>query len=221
MPQFHNRATLPAGITGLKAVLDPAFQIYPQPERTERQWAGWFSLYVDACGDLPTAALAAAMRAWVHSPESGKLPLPGQLRDAALKAEVPAVQALEKARAVIAYRADLERRAWDGTHRRIDPVVFKPDPPEVKAAAMAEYREARARAAAHAGAMRDPISEARRESLRAVQGQPAPGHHITQASLDAIRRQNGDPTWAADPYELERAAMADLADAELEARVGD
>lgn len=59
------------------------FALYPQPERSEGEWAAWWADYEEVLQDVPLASVEAAMRAWVARPTSEFLPKPGQLHELA------------------------------------------------------------------------------------------------------------------------------------------
>lgn len=93
----RDAAMRPASIDGLARVIADRFAIYPQPDRTEQEWASWWRAYHDALSDVPLASVEAAMKAWVRSPERF-MPNPGQLRDLASKQTIPEYLAAYRAR---------------------------------------------------------------------------------------------------------------------------
>lgn len=93
----RDAAMAPLTIEGLARVLTDRFTIYPQPDRSEGEWASWWRSYHDALSDVPNASVEAAMREWVRSPERF-LPNPGQLRELALKQSTPEFTAAWRAK---------------------------------------------------------------------------------------------------------------------------
>jgi hypothetical protein len=83
LPALRDVATHKAGEEGVSAVLGKRFVLYPQPQRSDAEWAAWWSEYFALLSDLPLASLEAGMRAWVASPDSEFLPKPGKLRELA------------------------------------------------------------------------------------------------------------------------------------------
>lgn len=109
-PALHAecKAALPAimdrikgcGMVGVRDVIGRRFATYPQPDRSDMEWAAWWADYCDALEDVPYEALEGGMRAWVQKPESQFMPKPGELRALALKAGEPLYQAASRARRV-------------------------------------------------------------------------------------------------------------------------
>lgn len=83
LPVLKSAALAPAGVAGVMQTVGKRFAIYRQPERSEEEWAAFWSDYVDAVGHLSVAALEAGMQAWVNDPSSEFLPKPGKLRELA------------------------------------------------------------------------------------------------------------------------------------------
>lgn len=92
LPALNAIARQPVTENGLKMVIAQRFSIYPPQERTEEEWSNYWAQFVDACGDLPEAAIEAGMRAWVKRPESRFMPSPGELRTLALTVPVQAAR---------------------------------------------------------------------------------------------------------------------------------
>lgn len=83
LPALKAVAEWKAGEDGVRAVVSKRFALYPQPQRTEGEWAAWWDDYIDVLSDVPLACLEAAMRAWISRPGTEFMPKPGQLRDLA------------------------------------------------------------------------------------------------------------------------------------------
>jgi hypothetical protein len=65
-------------------VIGARFALYPQPQRTEAEWANWWRDYLNALAGLPADVVEEAMQTWVAKPDSQFLPRPGELRALAL-----------------------------------------------------------------------------------------------------------------------------------------
>lgn len=83
LPALQHVATAKAGREGVKAVVGKRFALYPQPQRSDGEWAAWWEAYFDVLGDVPLASLEAAMRAYQADPQSEFMPKPGRLRELA------------------------------------------------------------------------------------------------------------------------------------------
>jgi len=86
LPRLQHIATAKAGEDGVRRVLAKRFELYPQPQRSDEQWAAWFEPYYDVLADVPLASLEAGMRAYVADPCSEFMPKPGKLRELAFTA---------------------------------------------------------------------------------------------------------------------------------------
>lgn len=112
-----------AGPEGVKLVIGRRFLLYPQPLRSEAEWALWWDDYVETLADMPAEALERAMRLWIARPEAEFLPRPGELL--ALAREQPTQAARRAHRARLA----LEPPPWDAPapyvpmRRIVQPVV--------------------------------------------------------------------------------------------------
>lgn len=85
-------ALAPAGDAEVARIVADRLPVYPQPERSEEEWAAWWRSYFDALSDLPVTSLQKAMLDWVRSPAQF-LPKPGELRELAQKKGVPEYRA--------------------------------------------------------------------------------------------------------------------------------
>ena len=77
LPAMERAATGHAGESGVKAVIARRFALYPQPPRSEGEWAEWWAAYVDVLVDTPLASLEAAMRTVAGSARSMGLVVEG------------------------------------------------------------------------------------------------------------------------------------------------
>ncbi len=83
LPVLKAAAKQPAGPEGVREVVGRRLALYPQPDRSDGEWAAWWADYVEALEDVPWGALEAAMAAYVREPDSEFMPKPGRLRDLA------------------------------------------------------------------------------------------------------------------------------------------
>ncbi len=102
LPALHHTATAKAGREGVKAVIGRRFALYPQPQRSDGEWAAWWSDYFDVLEDVALASLEAAMRAHVADPESEFMPKPGRLRELAFLTPCRSLQRYQRAKAAVA-----------------------------------------------------------------------------------------------------------------------
>lgn len=93
-----------AGDEGVRAVVGRRFALYPQPDRSDGEWAAWWADYFDALADLPMVALEAAMASWVRDPDSEFMPKPGKLRDLALHEPNHAMRLHERLQTIAYHR---------------------------------------------------------------------------------------------------------------------
>ena len=83
LPVLKAAAVQRAGKVGVMEVIGKRFALYPQPDRSDAEWAAWWEAYIDTLEDVSWAALDAGMAAWVKNPASEFMPKPGQLLDLA------------------------------------------------------------------------------------------------------------------------------------------
>jgi hypothetical protein len=108
LPALKTVASAPAGNEGVKRVVGSRFAVFPQPERSDGEWAMWWADYFDVLEDVPEGALEAGMKVWLRNPANEFMPKPGQLRQLAMQAENPDARAYTRARAADAYKAPPE-----------------------------------------------------------------------------------------------------------------
>lgn len=98
LPALKAVAQHKAGEEGVRAVIGKRFALYPQPERSEGEWAAWWADYADVLADLPLASLEAGMRAWVARPGSQFLPKPGELHELAFRTPSKTLRRYQRAK---------------------------------------------------------------------------------------------------------------------------
>lgn len=113
----------PSSSSAVMAILGKAFAVYPQPDRSEAEWAAWWSAYIEDLEEFPAASLEAAMRDYRRQGVSEFFPKPGQLRALAEAHRGPFIGALARARMA--------------SRQPIRPVIVKPDA-EARKAQVAE-----------------------------------------------------------------------------------
>jgi len=120
------RATQPAGEVGVREVIGRRFAMFPQPDRTDAEWASWWADHFDVLADLSVGALEAAMQAWVKLPDAEFLPKPGKLRELALTTPSRAVGAYQRAKAAMEY---VPPRTYDPTAAPgVTPRILRTEP---------------------------------------------------------------------------------------------
>lgn len=102
LPALQHVATVKAGREGVKAVIGRRFALYPQPQRSDAEWASWWADYFDVLADVSLASLEAAMRAYVADPDSEFLPKPGRLREMAFITPCRSLQRYHRAKSAVA-----------------------------------------------------------------------------------------------------------------------
>lgn len=111
LPALQHVATVKAGRDGVKAVVGRRFALYPQPQRSDAEWAAWWADYFDVLEGVPLASLEAAMRAYVADPESEFIPKPGRLRELAFLTPCRSLQRYQRARSAVALANTPQRLA--------------------------------------------------------------------------------------------------------------
>lgn len=101
LPALKAVAEAKAGQDGVRRVIAKRFETYPQPQRTDEQWAAWWADYFDVLSDVGLASLEAGMRAYVAMPDSEFMPKPGRLRELAFSAPCRALTRYYRARMAI------------------------------------------------------------------------------------------------------------------------
>lgn len=100
LPVLKAAAHQKAGREGVMEVIGKRFALYPQPNRSEGEWAAWWADYVDVLADLPWHALEAGMAAYVRDGKSEFMPKPGKLRDLAMTTPARVALAYNRAKKV-------------------------------------------------------------------------------------------------------------------------
>ena len=83
LPALREQATSRCGEAVVREVIGRRFALFPQPQRSDGEWAMWWADYYEALSDLPRAALEAAMAAYVKLPDSEFMAKPGKLLELA------------------------------------------------------------------------------------------------------------------------------------------
>ncbi|PIB91279.1 hypothetical protein CSW62_06635 [Caulobacter sp. FWC2] len=123
LPALKARATDPAGYHGVKRVIGRRFALFPQPERSDGEWAEFWADYTDVLGDLTEGAVEAAMAAWVRRPDAEFLPKPGKLLELARTTPNRAVRSYERAKAAMDYKPPRRPHPADSDPNYIDPSI--------------------------------------------------------------------------------------------------
>jgi hypothetical protein len=101
LPALQVLASTPASRDDIMQILGRRFAIYPQPDRSDGEWASWWSDYTDALEGIPAPAIDAGMAAYVSLPDSEFFPKPGKLAALAKSTPNEAALALRRARAAV------------------------------------------------------------------------------------------------------------------------
>lgn len=101
LPALRMDATRQAGEQGVREIIGRRFALYPQPDRSDAEWAAWWSDYYDVLADAPYASLEAAMAEYVKRPDSEFLPKPGKLLEMARQTPNRAAMAYGRARRAV------------------------------------------------------------------------------------------------------------------------
>lgn len=148
---IRREATRSASPEEIARVLAPRFALYPQPTRTDAEWAAWWADYTNALDDLPPSAIEAAMAAYVKGADSEFFPKPGRIRDLAKTTPNPLASACE------GVRRNIERRQRQ-TQIEHAPPRSEPAPKQSVAEMMAEFNKAMAEKAPAPRPTRPPVS---------------------------------------------------------------
>lgn len=116
IPALRQAALTPATEAQIRAIIGQRFALFPQPERTDGEWAAWWAAYFEALSDLTPFAIEAGMAAWVRSPDAEFMCKPGKLRE--LATTVPNENRWARA----------HKRATDATY--VPPAPLPPPEPE-------------------------------------------------------------------------------------------
>ena len=101
LPALKAVAEHRAGADGVRRVIAKRFPTYPQPQRTDEEWADWWADYMETLEDVSLASLEAAMRAYVAMPGSEFMPKPGRLRELAFLTPCRALQRFQRAKRAV------------------------------------------------------------------------------------------------------------------------
>lgn len=83
VPALRDAALTPATDAQIRSIIGQRFALFPQPERSDGEWAAWWLAYFDALAGLTPFAIEAGMAAWVRSPDAEFMCKPGKLAELA------------------------------------------------------------------------------------------------------------------------------------------
>lgn len=132
MPVLRAAAFQECGDEGVRQVIGRRFALYPQPDRSDEEWAAWWADYLDVLGQVSWAALEAAMMSWVSNPASEFMPKPGKLLELSRTTPNKAAKRYERCRKAV---------DWVG-NRPLPPIAYHGDHLEDYAPAPAADKEA-------------------------------------------------------------------------------
>lgn len=104
MPAMIAEARHPAGHAGVRDVIGRRLALFPQPQRSDGEWAAWWADYCDTLADLPHGALEAGMQAWVKQIDAEFMPKPGKLRELAMTTPNRAAIRFDRAQAALNHK---------------------------------------------------------------------------------------------------------------------
>lgn len=180
VPVLRAAAMQLAGEEGVRHVIGRRFAMYPQPDRSDGEWAAWWADYFEVLADVSLAALEAGMLAHVRDPASEFMPKPGKLLELARGAPVKAVTSYTRARRAADY---VEPRTYD------DPRPV--EPPQVRKMPTAADRVAIRDMARQAVKDLQPKADVRLNvALPSIAGKPDEGG-LTKEMRELIVRGEG------------------------------
>jgi hypothetical protein len=177
VPVLKAAALQKAGDEGVREVVGRRFALYPQPARSDEEWAAWWADYLDTLGGVPWAALEAAMAAYVADPASEFMPKPGKLLDLAKSTPNTAVKRYDRARKV-AVISGQQLPALVHQEERAEPTEAE------KASVKRMLGEFQQKVSERAS-----MAEALKPAMPSTAGKPDE-RGITQAMRDLIARRN-------------------------------
>lgn len=134
MISLLDEARRPATADQVRSTIGQRFALFPQPHRTDGEWAAWWADYIDALAGLTPSAVEAGMAAWVRDPEAEFLCKPGRLRE--LAEQTPHLNRWARAH-------DRARRATFEPPAPLPPPPERERPPKEEMARMlAQFHEA-------------------------------------------------------------------------------
>jgi hypothetical protein len=132
LPDLRRDATRGATAQEIMRVLSQRFAVFPQPDRTDAEWAAWWSDYTNALDDISPDAIEAGMAEYVRAPDSEFFPKPGKLRELAQRVPNRMARAVQAAERALRYARDVA--AYEQIPGGIEPE--KPEPTETDKAAV-------------------------------------------------------------------------------------
>lgn len=171
LPVLKAAATQPAGREGVMEVIGKRFALYPQPNRSEGEWAAWWADYVEVLAGVPWHALEAGMAEYVKNPTSEFMPKPGKLRELAMTTPARVALAYGRAKRVAELSAPVKREPLPDFEM-----------PEVAVKTMAAEYEQMARR---------PVPVYSKEALPSTAGKPDEGG-LTPAMRALMARRSGE-----------------------------
>jgi hypothetical protein len=94
----------PCGKEAIIAELSPMLAVYGVGEKSEREWATFWKLYIQALGDLPLEALRGGVAEYTTRADSEFFPKPGPLRAICERYAVPLRMAASRAKRALEQR---------------------------------------------------------------------------------------------------------------------
>lgn len=111
LPAIRENATAPAGPAGVAKVISSMFVTYPQPQRSEAEWATFWTDYNTVLAGCSLSSLDAAKGACLHNGKFEFLPKPGKFLELARMTENRAVRAYDRARQAVEFQEPVPRES--------------------------------------------------------------------------------------------------------------
>ena len=126
LPRLRAWATQAASRDAIMAVLGRRFALFPQPDRSDSEWAAWWADYLEALAGQSEPAIEAAMAAYVKLHDSEFFPKPGRILELARATPNTAGRALTNANLAIEYDSNPgNRTSAPGMYTKTDPEAEK------------------------------------------------------------------------------------------------
>lgn len=181
LPALAERMHRSATKSEIKTVIFARFPLYPQPQRAEWQWDLWWADYFTTLDGLTGEAIDAGLTAWIAKPDSEFLPKPGALKALAASSVTKTGRTMRIVNAAILKAAEpLPSRS--APTARLKHIPKPPEDRQYVQDVMADFRSTNLQ---REGARPRPVA-------RDMSGPLAPGHHVTQESLDLMRRESDE-----------------------------
>lgn len=111
LPAIRDSATAPAGPAGVAKVISSLFVTFPQPQRSEAEWATFWADYNAVLSGCSLSSLEAARGACLHNGKFEFLPKPGKFLELARMTDNRAARAYDRARQAVEFSEPVARES--------------------------------------------------------------------------------------------------------------